>query len=163
MGHDTEVRQATRHGICVKALDGKVLSQNEKCVEICGDMRGMVCEKGCMLNRSSHPETPAVDEGVCRLIGIRSEGHLVDAVLVNDGHSLTTYLVDKTAIVERKLALLEPYGLTTAETEIATLLFAGRTNREIAASQFISTSTVRTHLRNLYKKVPNEIRFLVFR
>ena len=163
MGSDAEVRQPTQHGICVKALDGTVLSQNLKCIEICGDMRGQICKKGCMLNRRSHPDVPAVDEGVHLLSGILSDGHLVDAILLNDGENLTTYLLDKAAVVERKLALLKPYRLSEAETKIATLLLAGRTNREIAAAQFISISTVRTHIGNLYRKIPKEIRETHFR
>ena len=163
MSHDTEVRQSARYGICVKTLDGEVLSQNLKCIELCGDMRGKICEKGCMLDRSVHPEARAMDEGLSHLSGILSEGHLVDAVLVNDGESLTTYLLDKEAIVDRKLELIKTCGLTEAEKKIVALLFSGRTNREIAAAQHISVSTVRTHLGNIYKKLPKELRALVFR
>ncbi|MBN8541208.1 MAG: helix-turn-helix transcriptional regulator [Deltaproteobacteria bacterium] len=163
MGQDAEVRQPACHGICVKALDGTVLSQNLKCIEICGDMRGQICGKGCMLNRAAHPDFPAVDEGVCHLSGIWSDGHLVDAVLINDGENLTTYLLDKQSTVDRKLFLLSPYGLSDAEKNVTELLLAGRTNREIATALYISMSTVRTHLGNIYKKVPKEIRILFFR
>lgn len=151
------------HGVCVKSLDGKVISQNSKCIEICGEMVGEICKKGCMSNCSVHPDTPAVDEGISCEFGIQSEGHLVDAVLVNDGENLTTYLLNIEEIVGRKIDFLKPYRLSPAEKKVAALLLAGRTNREIAAALFVSVSTVRTHIGSINRKVPKEVGVLVFR
>lgn len=163
MGLQTDLQSSVAHGVCVKALDGTVLSQNDKCIEICGNMQGRVCEKGCMLNRTLHPSHPELDEGISHLKGIRSDDHLVDAVLLNDGQTLTTYLLDKSATVDRKLSLLKPFDLSEAELKTAGLVLEGRTNREIAGRLFISLSTVRTHLGNLYRKIPEEIRKVLFR
>jgi DNA-binding NarL/FixJ family response regulator len=44
-------------------------------------------------------------------------------------------------------------GLTAREVEIAHLLRAGLTNREIADKLVISTGTVRTHLENMFDKL----------
>jgi DNA-binding NarL/FixJ family response regulator len=46
-----------------------------------------------------------------------------------------------------------PAGLTPREHEVLTLVAAGRYNREIGASLFISDRTVARHLTNIYNKI----------
>ena len=43
--------------------------------------------------------------------------------------------------------------LTAREREIAELVAAGRTNREVATQLFLSSRTVEAHLRNIYRKL----------
>lgn len=47
--------------------------------------------------------------------------------------------------------LAEP--LSERELEVLALVAAGESNREIAARLFVSTSTVKTHVHNLYRKL----------
>ncbi len=44
-------------------------------------------------------------------------------------------------------------GLTPAEAEVARLISSGMTNREIAEALFVSTNTVKTHLRHVFAKL----------
>jgi ATP/maltotriose-dependent transcriptional regulator MalT len=44
-------------------------------------------------------------------------------------------------------------GLTARELEVARLVIAGRTNREIAAELYLSEKTVETHLRHAFEKL----------
>ena len=44
-------------------------------------------------------------------------------------------------------------GLTTAETRVADLVAAGRTNREVAETLFMSVRTVESHLSRIYTKL----------
>ena len=44
-------------------------------------------------------------------------------------------------------------GLTEREHEIAGLVAAGRTNREVAEQLVLSTRTIEAHLRNIYGKL----------
>ena len=44
-------------------------------------------------------------------------------------------------------------GLTVRESEAMALLVLGFRNREIADSMFVSVDTVKTHLRNTYRKL----------
>jgi len=45
------------------------------------------------------------------------------------------------------------YGLTNRETQILEQLAAGRNYQEIAENLFISPSTVRKHIENIYQKL----------
>jgi DNA-binding NarL/FixJ family response regulator len=44
-------------------------------------------------------------------------------------------------------------GLTAREREIAELVAAGRTNREVADQLVLSPRTIEAHLRNIYSKL----------
>ncbi len=47
----------------------------------------------------------------------------------------------------------KPQILTNKETEILELIKQGKTNKEIASELFISVSTVKTHINNIFKKM----------
>ena len=61
---------------------------------------------------------------------------------------------NETVRFERRLKeLSEEHGLTVRETEIMALIAQGHTRTEICAELFLSENTVKTHARNLYKKL----------
>lgn len=88
-----------------------------------------------------HPDSPAVD-----------------AVVITTDGSVTTLLYDKSAEVEQRLKLLAPFRLSEAEVEITKQVLQGYSNREIAEHLFISKQTLRTHLNNIYKKIPTDFK-----
>ncbi|WP_139275737.1 response regulator transcription factor, partial [Mangrovactinospora gilvigrisea] len=45
-----------------------------------------------------------------------------------------------------------PDGLTTRETEVLRLIADGLSNQEIAERLFVSVTTVKTHINNLFAK-----------
>ncbi|AEV30013.1 response regulator containing a CheY-like receiver domain and an HTH DNA-binding domain [Sphaerochaeta pleomorpha str. Grapes] len=49
--------------------------------------------------------------------------------------------------------ILRAHGISIREEEIIRLLVQGKTNREIAEKLFISTNTVKTHVKNIYGKL----------
>jgi DNA-binding CsgD family transcriptional regulator len=49
-------------------------------------------------------------------------------------------------------ALIEKYGISEREKEIAEAVLAGKTNNEIAVEKFITVSTVKKHISNLFLK-----------
>lgn len=50
-------------------------------------------------------------------------------------------------------SMIAKLGLTDRETELLHLLAAGHSNQEIASQLFISLSTVKSHLQNLFEKL----------
>jgi DNA-binding CsgD family transcriptional regulator len=48
--------------------------------------------------------------------------------------------------------LIEKYGLSVRETEITVALLQGKSDKDIGALLYISVDTVKTHLKNIYRK-----------
>ena len=67
----------------------------------------------------------------------------------------------KTVVVEKEVpivsvpdkSLLEELNLSSREYEVLQLLAKGQSNNDIAENLYLSTSTVKTHLYNLYSKM----------
>ena len=57
--------------------------------------------------------------------------------------------------------LKKRYHLTSRETQVAILICRGFTNEEISEALRISESTVKTHLKNLYRRVRVDSRILL--
>ncbi|MDH4197684.1 MAG: LuxR C-terminal-related transcriptional regulator, partial [Candidatus Aminicenantes bacterium] len=54
---------------------------------------------------------------------------------------------------ERADSVIESYGLTAREQEILRLVLQGATNKDIERKLFVSASTVRNHIYNIYRKL----------
>jgi DNA-binding CsgD family transcriptional regulator len=148
-------------GLCVKNLDKQVLYQNDNCIRTCGSMVGTVCGKTCMQLYNQVAECAAVSEGMKLIKGTEVEGHRVDALIVNDGEQITTLLYpldedqDK---FKKQEAFFRERGLTRSELRIMQMVMQGMTNAVIAEKLFISKATLKTHLNNIYKKLPASMR-----
>ena len=138
-------------GRCIKTINKEVLFQNESCIQTCGEMKGQICHKGCM---SSYVNTP----GMWLIKNSIVDDSQVDAVVINDGKTLTTLLYPYSQIEEElrnEEEKLLSFGLSKSEVIIFLLVIKGKKNREILAQLFISKSTLKTHLNNIYKKLPD--------
>ena len=72
---------------------------------------------------------------------------------------IETVVVEKEVYVNRNenfvldTSLVAQLELSKRELEILSLLAQGHSNREIAAKLFVSVSTVKTHIQNLFEKL----------
>jgi NarL family two-component system response regulator LiaR len=66
-----------------------------------------------------------------------------------------TIIVEKTITPHDTLPdeMLQPFGLTSREMEVLNLITQGCSNAEIADKLFLSVSTVKTHVSNLFVKL----------
>jgi DNA-binding NarL/FixJ family response regulator len=98
------------------------------------------------------------DEDIFRAIQAGARGYLlkgmssdelIDAIqTVHRGRSRIP-----AAVAERLAERLAGNALTDRETEVLRTIVAGKSNKEIAASLFISEATVKTHINNLLSKL----------
>ncbi len=145
--------------VCVKDRDKHVLYQNKACHELCGDMESEsgACEKHCMPCYVSNEVAPDREEGTQYCPNEQIEGKFYDILFVNDGDNLTTFLYPLNGRQEADLRHVEQYNLTKREQEIIKLVIEGNTNAEMAKKLFVSKATVKKHLNNIYKKIPENI------
>jgi DNA-binding CsgD family transcriptional regulator len=69
---------------------------------------------------------------------------------------MVTVVVEKEVFVNRNVpdtALISQMELSKRELKILTLLAQGHSNQEIAATIFVSLSTVKSHLQNIFEKL----------
>ena len=76
-----------------------------------------------------------------------------------DSHRVERVVVEKEVYIHRNenfvrnTSLVAQLELSKRELEILGLLAQGHSNREIAAKLFVSVSTVKTHIQNLFEKL----------
>lgn len=157
MDKKSQVAFDEKVGVCIKNENGVVLEQNDECTKICGNRQGKICADGCMAHGSESPKAPRTDS-FRSMKNIFPQGRSVDAVVINNNHQITTLLFDQTQSKEKKLELLNSFGLTPSEQAIVEMVVNGSTNREIAAKFGIAKSTLKSHLSHIYSKLPEELR-----
>jgi len=80
-------------------------------------------------------------------------------VLILSKPKIETVVVEKEVYVTRNenfvldQSLVSQLELSKRELEILNLLAQGHSNQEIAAKLFVSLSTVKTHIQNLFEKL----------
>ena len=145
-------------GVCVTSQDGVVKSQNETCTKICGQQLGNKCDFGCGIHIAASEAGRDIDLGVRTFRNIMPEGMRINVALINDGTNITSLLFDVTDLVKKQIAQVEKYNLSKTEIKVLELYLQGYTNAETAKKLFICRTTLRTHLNNIYKKLPAELK-----
>lgn len=143
-------------GVCIKDQESVVTYQNESCMKLCGDQRQKKCQEGCMKNY--HLEAPLIiNEGMKLIKNSKTTHGRADAVVINDGETITTLLYDldeKFKNVGKSLEEIKKCELTNSEMTVMELILHGLSKREIKTKLFVSDATIKTHLNNIYKKLP---------
>lgn len=62
-------------------------------------------------------------------------------------------LIAKRKLEDRINKVCEDFGLTKREHELLELIYQGKSNKEIAEKLFLSESTVKTHIYNIFRKL----------
>ncbi|KHD87133.1 MAG: two-component response regulator-like protein [Bdellovibrio sp. ArHS] len=158
---NNELSLGKKLGMCIKNQEEKVLFQNDTSIKTCGPMVGQVCNKTCNALCKKISEYSAVSPGMHVFKDSELEGQKVDIMIVNDGDRITTllYLLEGQEEQKQKQeAFFREKGLTKSELRIMNMVLEGHTNAVIAEKLFISKATLKTHLNNIYKKLPDSMR-----
>ncbi len=139
--------------VCVSDRVSRVLEQNSTCLELCGNRVGTECERACTTVESGRVPVRGISVPQRRpMPGGKSE-----CVSIANGDKIMTILLPRDAEEKNELAGLARFGLTPREIEIIGWVVSGMTNNEICKRLAISKSTLKTHLNNLYRKMPVEV------
>ena len=153
-------------GFCVKDSSRTILKQNDLSQRICGPMMGQVCSKGCMKFYQHLDECASLAQGMVHYKNADIESHKVDAVVVNDGVHITTFfypLEEDELIAKKREDYFREKGLTKSEMRVMELILQGMSNAQIAEQLYISKATLKTHINNVYKKLPSSFKHLKIR
>lgn len=143
-------------GVCIKDTKRKVLFQNDVSKQLCDDKAGQVCSLNCT-------EMDKELKGICHTSmknQLKFKDKFVNAVFHKDGNQVTTFMFPSNQI-EVIFQKPEIQALSKREQEVVRMILMGLSNNEIAEKLFISRLTVKTHINNIYKKIPQEIKDLM--
>ncbi len=140
--------------VCKKDVAGRVLSQNEECLKICGNRQGQVCEDRCMLEYQKKNKRETI--GSDHFQNVIIDKNEYDILMLNDGERLTAILLDLTRKKSADKNFFSQFDLTPREFQIVELILSKRSNHEIAEQLFISKKTLKTHINHILKKIPRE-------
>lgn len=144
-------------GVCIKDSSRMVKFQNDACILKCGLLTGKVCTKGCMEKFEQTLEGTKKQDGIYNFLDINVDGVIVDSCIVKTGDSLTTLFHQRTSDLRDRIREYSMYGLSKREVEILKLVLERKTRKEITNGLCISLSTLKTHMNNIYKKLPSEL------
>src|ERR1019366_7887453 len=97
---------------------------------------------------------PSLKEGVHALPGADVGGHRHDAAVFVTADQVVSFVYPVEERRKREFEELKAFGLTPSELEICVQALDGHANREICKHLCISVATLKTHLNNVYKKIP---------
>lgn len=143
-------------GVCIKDTKKRVLFQNEVSKQLCDDKAGQICTLNCI-------ELDKEMKGICHTAmknQIKFKDKFVNAVFHKDGNQITTFMFPSNQI-EVIFQKPEIQSLSKREQEVVRMILMGYSNNEIAEKLFISRLTVKTHINNIYKKIPQDIKDLL--
>lgn len=149
----SEVLNRADVGVCVVGKDGKVTFQNNSCKQSCADVCGSECtEKNVLLCRYAS----SFQEGTVRIPMQSINGRYFDILGIVLPDCKMIYLIP---VQNEKIARareIEESALTCKEKEVAALMIAGFSRENIAAVLNVSENTIKTHIKNIYSKIPAE-------
>lgn len=141
--------------LCQKSDDGRVIYQNEPSVRLCDHRVGDSCPD-CRFSPTSSN-------------GDRVERHRVhdkntvySRVQIRADNNVTTILVPETEWSIDIDSLVQTAHLSKRELEIVELIRQSRSNGDIILQLVISESTLKSHLNNIYRKIPKLKEFREF-
>ena len=140
--------------ICKKNSAGKVHYQNMECQKICGERVGQTCTDNCMelYNKANIRQA----KGTFQFKHVKIDNDDYDILMINDGESIVSILYNLSQKKAEDAHFFEQFNLTTSELKIVDLVSQGLSNKEISDLQFISTTTLKTHINNILKKIPKK-------
>ena len=144
--------------ICVKETGGKVLYQNQACTDLCGDMisEGQPCEKNCMLRYTREADCPEREEGTQYFPCEEIENNFYDILFINDNKTLISILYTLKQRFAADLNYFTQYDLTPKELQVVSQIIKRIPSKDICNTLNFSQGTLKTHINNIYKKLPEE-------
>jgi hypothetical protein len=140
--------------ICMQKTSGEVFYQNQASRKSCGTYQGVTCPKTCITECEKYMGRPLPPDGF-QFLSNRKVGHQhFDVLFFTEDSQRLVVLYPLRQKYENWLRRFQERNLSRREMEIANLCIQGFTNAGIAKELFISKATLKTHLNNLYKKMP---------
>ncbi len=149
-----EALRKNKTSLCLLKGDNKVFYQNSVCKKLCGNLSGTSCPQTCVLTCEKNLGRPIGEEGIQFLSNNKVGNQFFDVLFFNALPYRMVLLYPLKQKYDAWLKRFKEKELSRRETEIANLCLQGFTNSRILKRLSISKATLKTHLNNIYKKMP---------
>ena len=146
------------NGVCIKSEDLTVEYQNLACKRICGDQFGKICSKGCVLLVRNDSRTSESPREFRFFKNMKVDDNLTDCLVLFDKQKVISLISNLEPAVTELTLKTAKYGATPFELKILRLYLEGKCQNYISESLFISISTLKSHMNNIFKKVPEDLK-----
>lgn len=141
---------------CIRDSENNITYQNRNSKKKCSHLGHLLCQNRCLPHIKASSKINEVEFGPHYLKHKFIEGIEYDIILFK---SFTKTLILLFPLKDQLINLKNKWskkGITPREIEILTLKFYNKKNLDIAKTLFISKSTVKTHINNIFKKIGNQ-------
>jgi hypothetical protein len=149
-----EAVKKNRTSLCLLKMGNRVFYQNSVCKKLCGNFSGKDCPQTCVLTCQKKLGRALGEDGIQFFPNNKVGNRFFDVLFFN---ALPYRLVMLYPLQRKYDAWLQRFrnrDLSRRESEIAQLCVQGLTNSKITGKLLISKATLKTHLNNIYKKMP---------
>ncbi len=149
-----EALKKNRTSICLLRSGTRVYFQNLVCKKLCGNFSGMDCPQTCVVSCEKNLGRPLGEDGIQYFSNQKVGNQFFDVLFFNAVPYRMVMLYPLQQKYDAWLKRFRNKDLTKRELEIANLCIQGFTNSRIVKRLSISKATLKTHLNNIYKKMP---------
>jgi len=139
--------------VCIKDVNKTVLKQNNKCINLCGQLENKVCNDHCMAIYNADNNQQWNKWGNRSYPNSYLHDDYFDVTLLCSEQHVTTILQPLKQKHTDAIAYYSTMGLSKREMQVISKAIADLSNEEICNQLSISKPTLRSHLNNIYRKV----------
>lgn len=143
--------------ICVLKTGREVVYQNQTCRKLCGNNSRNSCPQSCIISCEKVMKRKIPRDGMHYFSNTKVGKEYFDVFFFHDSGYRVVILQPLRQKYDTWVKRFTNRGLSRRELDVAKLGLQGLTNSQIIKKLGISRATLKTHLNNIYKKVP-EIR-----
>ena len=145
-------------GICARNFEKKILYQNKVCIQFCGNISGKICDSGCVRNYQPELATdPSLLDGIKNITVTPSRRVQCEMVVIQKKSKVVTLLYPLSEKIDKWSKFAKGAGLSAREVEVLQHVLMGKSNAAIAREMHLSITTVKTHLQNIYRRLPKDL------
>ena len=149
-----EALRKSRTSLCLMKNGNRVFFQNAVCKKRCGTFTGKSCPLSCVLSCEKSLGRPLENDGIQFFSNNKVGNQFFDVLVFNSLPYRMVLLYPLQQKYDAWLKRFKDKKLSRREMEIANYCIQGFTNSKIMEKIFISKATLKTHLNNIYKKMP---------
>ncbi len=140
--------------ICLLKKTNRVSFQNSTCKKLCGNYSGRACPQTCVQACEKNLGLRLGEQGFQHFSNQKIGNQFFDVLFFNAVPHRMVMLYPLQPKYDTWHQRFRDRDLSKREMEIADLCVQGLTNSRIIRKLCISKATLKTHLNNIYKKMP---------